>query len=324
MLTDLHCHILPGVDDGPSTMDGALAIARAQVREGVGRVVATPHHGSRMRVEAPAIRAGVAALKAELEREGIALEVVGGAEVAMARLPDLSADDLGALALGGGRWILLEAPMAAEFPVETAVRGVQQAGFGVLLAHPERCAVFSRDLDRLAALVAEGARASVTASSLTGSFGGTARAAAEQMIARGLVHNVTSDAHDLGRRAPDLVTALRAAGRRDRLAEWCEAFPEELLRPGAPDPRPEAPAATDDGATAAAAAPRPHPEVPTPAQIAETMARKGFDEQRIETALARFVPAPAARRIARRAILAAENGAAGVTSERPSADNPER
>ena len=90
----------------------------------------------------------------------------------MARLPDLDADDLGALALGGGGWILLEAPMAAEFPVEAAVRQVQAMGFGVLLAHPERCAVFSRDFSLLEALhPRQGARASMTASSLTGAFG---------------------------------------------------------------------------------------------------------------------------------------------------------
>jgi protein-tyrosine phosphatase len=318
VLTDLHCHILPGVDDGPATMEGALALARAQVREGVGRVVATPHHGQRLRVEAPAIRAGVAALNAQLEREGIDLEVVPGAEVAMARLPDLKADDLGALALGGGGWILLEAPMAAEFPVETAVRGVQRAGFGVLLAHPERCAVFSRDVDRLERLVAEGARTSITASSLTGAFGGTARAAAEAMLERGLVHNVASDAHDTSRRAPDLMTALRAAGLRERAAQWCEALPQELLSSVAGE-QSVAPAGVP-GASVAAPATSPPQEVPTPAQIAQTMARKGFDERRIEATLTRFLPASAARRMARRAILAAENGGAGVTSDLPSAD----
>jgi len=317
VLTDLHCHILPGVDDGPATMDGALALAEAQVREGVRRVVATPHHGQRLRVEVPAIRAGVAALSAELEREGIALEVVPGAEVAMARLPDLTTDDLGALALGGGGWILLEAPLAAEFQVETAVREVRRAGFGVLLAHPERCAVFSRDVDRLAALVAEGARTSITASSLTGAFGRTARATAEEMVARGLVHNVASDAHDTSRRAPDLVTGLRAAGLRGRAGAWCEAFPDEILSSG--PGRLDAPAAVPG--TAAATQPQ---EVPTPAQIAETMARKGFDEGRIEAALTRVLPASVARRTARRAILAAETGAAGVTSERPLADNQDR
>jgi protein-tyrosine phosphatase len=315
VFSDLHCHILPAVDDGPASMEAALQLARAQVRDGVSRVVATPHHGQRLRVEAPAIRAGVTRLNEELQRAGIPLEVVGGAEVAMARLPDMDARALDALTLGGGRWILLEAPMAAEFPVEAAVRDVRRAGFEVLLAHPERCAVFSRDLERLRALVADGARASITASSLTGAFGGTARAAAEAMIAEGLVHNVASDAHDTTRRAPDLVTALRGGAHAGRLDEWCAAFPDAVLS-GPP------PAAREPVRGPAVAAPK-RPPIPTPTEIAATMARRGFREQQIETTLTRFVPATAARRIARRAILAAENDAAEVTSAPPPADNPE-
>lgn len=303
MISDLHCHILPGVDDGPPTMDESLRLALGQVRDGVRRVVATPHHGQRMRVEAEVMQAGVAALNAELARHEIPLEVLPGAEVAMARLPDLDADDLGALALGGGRWILLEAPTAGQFPVEAAVRQVQSMGFEVLLAHPERCAVFSRDFSLLEACIRAGARASLTASSLTGAFGRPTRRIALQMVEAGLIHNVASDAHDAVRRAPDLCASTRDAGYSSkRRHEWYEAFPALVLGGGDP-----------------AAAPRQ--EVPTYEQIAATMAAKGFAPERIERAIAAFVPVPVARRIARRAILAAGRGGAEVSPPTPPADN---
>jgi protein-tyrosine phosphatase len=317
VISDLHCHILPGVDDGPPTMEESLRLALGQVRDGVRRVVATPHHGQRMRVGAETMHAGVAALNAELARREIPLEVLPGAEVAMARLPDLDAGDLGALALGGGRWILLEAPTAGQFPVEAAVRQVRSLGFEVLLAHPERCAVFSRDFGLLEACIRAGARASLTASSLTGAFGRPTRRIAEQMVAEGLIHNVASDAHDAVRRVPDLCASTREAGfGRERRHAWYEAFPAQVLGPGAeparPVPEPEA------------APPSPSPprqEIPTYEQLAATMAAKGFAADRIERALGAFVPVPVARRIARRAILAAGHGGAGVSPPTPPADN---
>jgi protein-tyrosine phosphatase len=337
VISDLHCHILPGVDDGPPTMDESLRLAVAQVRDGVQRVVATPHHGQRMRVEAEVMHAGVAALNAELRRHEIPLEVLPGSEVAMARLPDLTAMDLAELALGGGRWILLEAPTAGQFPVEAAVRQVRSMGFEVLLAHPERCAVFSRDLGLLEACLGAGARASVTASSLTGVFGRQTRRIAHEMVSAGLVHNVASDAHDVVRRVPDLCAATREAGfSSKRRHAWYEAFPAEVLGPGAavaPEPAGAPPRAEGPAQEPAAPPPPPAPApapapiarqpVPTYEQLAATMAARGFAAERIERALAAFVPVPVARRIARRAILAAGPGAAEVRSPPPPADNPD-
>jgi protein-tyrosine phosphatase len=322
VISDLHCHILPGVDDGPPTMEGSVRLALAQVRDGVSRVVATPHYSQRMRVEPEVTRAGVAALRAELERREIPLEVLPGAEVAMARLPDLDAEQLGALALGGGRWILLEAPTAGQFPVEAAVRQVREMGFEVLLAHPERCAVFSRDFATLEACVRAGARASLTASSLTGAFGRPVRRVALEMVDAGLVHNVASDAHDDIRRAPDLRASLRDAGVGSEQARvWAEGFPDEVLGGGgAAAAAPERTGGARPEPRAAPAPAAPRQAVPTYEQLAATMAAKGFPAERIERMLTSFVPVPVARRIARRAILAAGRDAAEVRSPPPPAD----
>jgi protein-tyrosine phosphatase len=296
LLCDLHCHLLPGLDDGPATLDETLETARAQVRAGVERVVCTPHSSPGMSVSAARMHERVAEVRAALAEHGIPLAIETGAEVAMTRLPDLDAAELAALALAGGGWILLEAPTAAAFPVERAVEEVHDQGLGVVLAHPERCRVFQEDPARLRLLVDRGARVSITASALTGSFGRTPRACAEALVAEGLVHNAASDAHGVGRRPPDLVRRLAAAGLGDRVAPWCRAFPEAILGP--------------------AAAP---PAAPGPDTRASAMAAAGASERDIEVALAGALPAAAARRMARRALRHAR-AAPGLQESGPEGD----
>jgi len=227
--TDLHCHILPGVDDGPRTIGEAVALALKLVAGGVERVVATPHVNLSIPTEAATMRERLDELRAELERHRVPLVVEPGAEVAASYLPNLDATELAALTLGGGRWILLEPPMNADFPIEAAVASVHDAGHEVLLAHPERCRLFQRDLDRLAALVGEGARVSVTAGSFTGHFGRQVRAVAQRLVKADLVHNAVSDAHSVIRRPPRLLADLEAAHLADRVPAWCEELPARIL-----------------------------------------------------------------------------------------------
>lgn len=229
MITDLHCHILPGVDDGPPTMDESLDLARALVADGVQRVVATPHVSHGYPTTAAMIAAGVADVRAAIDAAGIALDVRPGAEVAAEQLLSLPASELAGLSLGGGGWILLEAPMSREFPIEGAVAHVQALGHGVVLAHPERCRLFQRGPERLRELVAHGALVSLTSSALVGRFGRAATDLARSCIATDLVHNVASDAHAATWRAPTLCADLREAGLADRQAHWCAEVPARLL-----------------------------------------------------------------------------------------------
>jgi len=286
MHIDLHCHLLPGIDDGPPSMADALALARAQRAVGVGTVVATPHVGPVFpHNRAASIADDVAELRAELARANVALEVLPGAEIAAAGLPDLDADELRGLSLGGAGSILLEAPLTGDFPIERAAGELFDAGLGVVLAHPERCELFLRAPARLRALVDEGALTQVTAGSLAGVFGRTARAAARQWAADGLVHNVASDAHDLRRRGPGLLLGLQEAGLQAYADAWCRQTPETVL--GRSAALPAAPAA------AAEAGDDPH-------AAAAAMAADGADAQAIEEHLARHVQRGVARRIARR------------------------
>lgn len=202
---DLHAHILPGLDDGPAGEDGAVAMARAAVAAGTRAMATTSHVNHGFGLGPTELAAARAALAGRLEREGVPLELLQGGEIAPDRLASLSDDDLRALTLGGGPYVLLECPFSAAVGLDLMVADLQRRGFGVLLAHPERSPSFLRSPDLLAALVERGALAQVTAGSLTGAFGERVRRAARAMLDRGLVHVLASDAHDERHRPPGLL-----------------------------------------------------------------------------------------------------------------------
>jgi protein-tyrosine phosphatase len=240
-MIDLHAHILPEIDDGPPTTEGALEMARIAVAAGTKAIATTSHIGYHFDLGPADIARARTALAARLAEEGIALELLAGGEIAPERLPDLDEDALRALALGGGPYVLFECPFApVGAGMEMMVADLQRRGFGVLLAHPERSASFQRDLGLLARLVDRGALAQVTTGSLVGSFGDVPRRAALAMLEKGLVHVLASDAHDPIRRGPDLRAAADVLDEAQH--EWMTASVPAAIVGGRPlPPRPEPP-----------------------------------------------------------------------------------
>jgi protein-tyrosine phosphatase len=237
---DLHTHVLPGIDDGPGTIEGSLAIVRAAAAGGTRVMVATPHVSWHHHNDAATIARLSDELNARLRVEGIEVEVRAGAEIAMTRVEDIEPAELERLHLGDGPWVLLEPPFS---PIVTGLDGVvtmlQSTGHRVVLAHPERCPALHREPRLVESLVRDGVLTSITAGSLTGRFGGEVRRFARSLIEKGLVHNVASDTHDAVRRRPGMSAELREAGLGG-LAEWLtEAVPAAILS-GEPIPaRPE-------------------------------------------------------------------------------------
>jgi len=245
-VVDLHAHILPGIDDGPATSAEAVAIARAAVAGGTRVLAATPHVNTRFDPSPERIEQELAALRDVLAAEGVQLELVGGAEVAQARLPDLDDGALRALALGEGRHVLLECEPPGR-DVEADVGDLLARGHGVLLAHAERCRVFRADPTLVARLVDAGALVSVTAASLTGAFGRGPKGLALALLERGLVHDVASDAHDPVHRSPDQRAAGRVIARMRGGDAWWRRVssdvPAALLAGEVPPPPPGEPPA---------------------------------------------------------------------------------
>lgn len=212
-MIDLHAHVLPGLDDGPATLPEALDLARAAVAAGTRTMAATPHVSERYGAAVEAMPEAVTRLQVELDGAGIPLALRGGAEIAISRLAGLDDGALRRLSLGGGPWLLLEPPERGPADVAGAVAGARERGYGAVIAHAERCEALRRDPAALRRLVGEGALVSITAASLTGRFGESARRFAGLLLRERLVHDVASDAHHAERRPPGTGDARRVAER---------------------------------------------------------------------------------------------------------------
>jgi protein-tyrosine phosphatase len=192
-MIDLHCHILPGIDDGARDIDDSVAMAEQAAADGILTICATPHirHDHDVRIHELADR--VARLNAELASHGCAVEVLTGAEVAETALAGLTLEELEHVTLGGGgRWILLEpASGPLSDTLTLAVDHLAERGYRTVIAHPERHA--DQDLVlRLAALVSRGALVQATAALLVE---GEARAGMLEMARAGAIHLLGSDSH---------------------------------------------------------------------------------------------------------------------------------
>jgi protein-tyrosine phosphatase len=243
---DLHTHVLPGVDDGPASMEESVALARVAETVGIDRLVATPHVSFDVPTAASTVAAGVAEVNRRLAAEGVSVRVEPGGEIAAGYGAGLEDDELRLLRLGGGDWLLLECPLTRSAPgFELILRALHARGHRIVLAHPERSPVIRRQPQMLRALVDEGMLSSITAGSLIGRFGGEVREFALTMLEAGVVHNVTSDAHDPVRRAPGLRGAVLAAdaelpGLADQL-DWLTRDVPAAILGGGPVPTPPAP-----------------------------------------------------------------------------------
>lgn len=243
-MIDLHCHVLPGLDDGPDTEEEAVALAQAAAAAGTDTLVATPHVDYTHDVAPREIDAAVTRLRATLDTAQVDLELVSGAELSLVRLGDLDQGDVAASHLGEGPYLLIESPYTSSTVggFEDRVFALRMQGQEIVLAHPERSPLFLGGRDRLARLVDAGVLCSVSTGSLAGQFGRAARRCAIELLRGGLVHNVASDAHDADRRPPDILRGFAAL--EDELpgisvhAEWfTQAAPAAILS-GAPLPEP--------------------------------------------------------------------------------------
>lgn len=218
-MIDIHSHILPGVDDGPRTLDEALALARAYVDDGVRTVVATPHiYPGVFDNDGERIAQAFAAFQAELVKANIPLYLQCGAEVrASAEALDMLAQ--GRLAFIGAslqsRYMLLELP-DGQIPLGTdkLVAYFMRLGVCPVLVHPERNKAVMADTRKLKPFIDMGCRIQVTAGALLGDFGAKAQEAAVRIIDAGWANALASDAHNTHRRPPRMTPARAAVAAR--------------------------------------------------------------------------------------------------------------
>jgi protein-tyrosine phosphatase len=233
---DLHSHVLHGIDDGPTTLDGSVEILRAARADGITALAATPHVRHDHPTAPEQMEAGVDALNA-LET---GVEVLRGGELDLAYGDALDDETLGRFGLGGNPELLL-----LEFPYVGWPAGLRERvarfrarGFTVLLAHPERNHEVQAQPERLRDLVDDGAFVQLTAASVDGRFGRRAATCGQTLLDAGLAHVLASDGHPPHIREIGLRSALRVLGD-DALGRWLTVdVPRALVAGESPPARP--------------------------------------------------------------------------------------
>lgn len=231
-MIDTHCHLLPGLDDGPATVEASLELARAMVVQGVTHAVCTPHLSRQFPVPAVQALAALQALDAALAREGVELALTLAAEVTDVNAVTLDAAVLRERSIAG-RYIVVElAPSATAASAELLLRRLGVIGLVPVVAHPERVPAFGRDPASVDGLRALGGLVQVMASSLTGRWGAGVEAVAWELLAAGRADLVASDAHGTTRRRCHLGEAREHVCERLGVRYWDEltlAAPTRLL-----------------------------------------------------------------------------------------------
>ncbi len=211
-MIDIHCHILPGIDDGAKDMIEALALINLAVADGVTRIVVTPHlHFGRFNNYLSVIASSFLALQQAVDNEKIQVELAYAAEV---RLDSeiLSLLSRQQLPLYGNynnqQFMLLEFPHS-HIPAgsDVLVKHLLKQNITPVIAHPERNRDLLRSPDNIKAFVRLGCWFQATASSITGHFGEECQALSLSYIEQGFINIVASDAHNLKRRPPILSEA---------------------------------------------------------------------------------------------------------------------
>lgn len=208
-MIDLHCHILPGIDDGAGDVQDAVEMAEQAADDGIAAICATPHIRHDHDVRIPELAGRVSQLNRELARRGTRVRILVGGEVAETALDGLDTAELAKVALAGGHWILLEpAPGPLGESLRESVGSLAGRGYRSIVAHPERH-LGPGAVEHLIDVIGDGALVQGTAALLEADT-----SPVHELAARGLIHVLGSDSHSSRIGRPVRLSAgLAAIGR---------------------------------------------------------------------------------------------------------------
>lgn len=220
---DMHSHILPGMDDGSRSMGQTLRMLETAVSEGITTMIATPHNmPGKGCPPGSVVRRKVDELRRTVEQEGIPLEIVAGTEYYYREevLDLLDSED--AVTLGNSDCVLVEfEPLAEKNYIRNALRNILGLGYRPVIAHVERYAKLMEDISLLTDMRKNGILVQVNAMSVTGDNGRQAKKDVRNLLKKGLVDFVATDAHSDGRRAPYMAKCAEVL-RRKCSAEYAD------------------------------------------------------------------------------------------------------
>ncbi|MFC4652855.1 tyrosine-protein phosphatase [Lactococcus nasutitermitis] len=201
-MIDLHCHILPGIDDGPTNQENSLIMLNQAVKEGIDTIVVTPHHNSKYKATVEQIILNRDTLQSIIYDNKIPITLLLGQEIRIygELLEDFLSGELFSVNKSS-RYILVEFP-TSDVPLysENLFYEMRCEGLVPIIVHPERNIKIMKHPELLYRFIENGALSQVTASSITGHFGKKIQKFTYQLLEANLAHFVASDAHDVSYR----------------------------------------------------------------------------------------------------------------------------
>ena len=211
-LIDIHCHILPGLDDGPQSLEESIEMCKIAAEDGIATIVATPHFRPGT-YEGTDISEHIQRLQREIARQGIRICILPGYDISVTpELPAYLRRDTSLFINRNGKYFLCEMPHETIPAMwDRFLLSVKQFGMTPIITHPERNRGFLRHPDALFPFVLGGGLIQITAMSVTGEFGPEAQEYCGFLLHRNLVHIIATDAHSAEKRRPILSEAMRVA-----------------------------------------------------------------------------------------------------------------
>ena len=211
--TDIHCHLLPGIDDGAGDWSVSLTMAQIAVKDGIDCCVLTPHQlGEYTGTTGDQIRKLTSDFQTLLDQHAVPLRVLPGADVRIDSdmMQRLAEGDCLSLA-DARKHVLLELPHELYMPLEPVLSQLERTAMTGILSHPERNEGILARRDLIPPLVEAGCLMQITADSLKGAFGAAPQNFCHWMLENGYVHFIASDAHGVSRRRPTINKAYEIA-----------------------------------------------------------------------------------------------------------------
>ena len=228
-MIDIHCHILPGIDDGPSDIQESIDMAGIAARDGITKIVATPHIKNTLH-SVSSIKDNIARLNKHLAERALSIEIVQGADVnAM-----LDVSLLKGYTINNTQYILVEFPHS-HLPqsMKEILFKMMVQGYRPIITHPERNASVLKDPRILSELINAGVLAQITADSIVGNFGVDIQECSRYLLKKNMVKFIATDAHSSRYRRPVLSQGLKEAGKiigKDKALRLVTENPEAVLR----------------------------------------------------------------------------------------------
>jgi protein-tyrosine phosphatase len=234
-MIDIHCHLLPGLDDGPGDLEESLAMARMALADGIRAVVATPHAFNGVYFNSrETILERVSVLTRALTEHHIPLILLAGADIYFEEGLIHKLETQEVLPINQGKYFLLELPsQSVPFKANEIFFEIRVKGYFPIITHLERNHFIQKHPEMVGEWVKHGALIQITAASLTGGFGSKAYECSCRLLEQGWVDVIATDAHSVNRRPPVLSRGLKAAmeiiGPEDAY-KMVNVYPEMILR----------------------------------------------------------------------------------------------